>query len=139
MTMTDSVMLDYWNGRPSLWLSVADGEPYLPWLMMGYTEPHDVWLHMRLDWDSADTIVENPPERIQDFLDSRVGAPARLVLETDGRVIAIIDWTVPTVGNRLSDAFRALIKESSRLALINAQDAEALTQATAEMRSLIPA
>jgi hypothetical protein len=93
--VSDSVVLDYWNGRPSVWMSSSAGEPFLHWMVLGHTEDFEVWLHARLTWDVADKFASAAPLRLEQALALIPGAPVRIVLEDAGRPILFTDIEVP--------------------------------------------
>lgn len=108
--MTDQLILDRHDGRPTLVVYVLDGEPHLQWLLLGYTESIDLWLDMKLTWIEADELIEQVPAMLDDYVATKPGRSIDLSLrvptagwvisgttevpETNFRVKAMIDWMV---------------------------------------------
>lgn len=113
-TMTNRVILDYYNGRPSIWVSVVDDEPQLHWLVLGYLEDFDVWIDVPLTWEEADQVIEHPPLALVDFLRQHAGQPARLRLSEGSHVsppLIALTWLLPESDRPVEVALQLLLQE----------------------------
>lgn len=62
MTVVDGrVVLNMWNGRPTVEINVINGAPVLRWLLVGHANDFDIWFNATLTWDEADTICGSSP------------------------------------------------------------------------------
>ncbi len=125
--MTERVVLDYWNGRPTEVLFVQDGEPYLRWLVLGQAgdEP-EIWLMMHLTWEQAERIGEPGSLDLHDLVASSPGAEVQISFESDGDKVAHVWTTSPGGPSAVAQILRALSIELSKLVNDGSQfDAEA--------------
>jgi hypothetical protein len=93
--LTDRVVLDYHNGRPSLLVLEIDETPVLAWMMLGHGSTAEVWLYLPLAGDEAETLVDEPPVALAEWLSHRVGRVAFVGLAEDGVLIFTAGWRVP--------------------------------------------
>ena len=107
--MADSLILDYWNGRPSAWMSSTSGDPFLHWMILGHNEDFELWLHARLTWPVADQLATAPPRLLDDALRLIGGAPVRFVLEDAGRPVVIADVELPKRDATLTQALQPMV------------------------------
>ena len=91
----ERVVLDYHNGRPSVLLSESADGPILHWLIFGYTESFDLWLHLRVPPGVAAEIVNRPPVLLDGVLPLAEGRWARFGLYDGDRPLVLGDWHVP--------------------------------------------
>lgn len=74
-------ILSSYNGRPTLFLEVQDGDPLLTWRAIGVADPFDVWMQMALTWDEADDFIAHAADvYMDDYLQTKVGRPVTLIL-----------------------------------------------------------
>ena len=112
--MADSLMLDYWNGRPSVWMSSNSGDPFLHWMILGHNEDFELWLHARLSWQVADEIAKRTPKLLDDALGLIGGAPVRFVLDDAGRPVVVADVVLPEEHATLAEALQPMAEAMQR-------------------------
>lgn len=70
---TDQVVLNSWNGRPTLTITVIDDAPHMHWLVEGHVEDRDVWLEMQLTWAEANHLIDSGPLYLDKWVAERPG------------------------------------------------------------------
>lgn len=135
MTEHESVVLDFWNGRPSIWLSTNDGDPFLHWMIIGHNETYDLWMHARLSWAVADDMVSNPPVSIDDALTRMPGADAQFVMLNAGRPFLQLNWTVPN-NPKLDEGLRLIVARLQKMARTTGADVH-LKDVQSDVESLL--
>lgn len=85
---TDQVVLDCWNGRPTVSIDAFERDTALQWLLLGHAEPFDVWLTVPLSRDEAEELILHPPGDLDHWVAHRKGREAQLRL----------DWFEPLSG-----------------------------------------
>lgn len=137
MPITDHLILDYWNGRPSVWMSANNGDPFLHWMLLGHNEPFDLWMHARMTWAVADRLAENPVDKVDDVLAQIPGALVRFVLEDSGRPLLFTDWSVPRSEPHLADGLRLFAGALLALMQQDSDDRDALKIASNDLEPLL--
>jgi hypothetical protein len=137
MPVVDQVVLDSWNGRPSIWMSANKGDPFLHWMLLGHNELFDLWIHARLTPAVADHLAEHPEENIDDVLTLIPSAPVRFVLEDSGRPLLFTDWDVPAHEPHLVDGLRVFAAAMTDLMEKSTSDREVLKIASSDVESLL--
>jgi hypothetical protein len=125
--MTDRVVIDYHDGRPSAWMSILDGQPDLHWLILGYVEDFDVWLSVRLTWEQADAFLEDPPENYDSYLSQLRGQFANVLLRSPDATLASVSWSIGEGDRNESLMIDALLRLRDVLgSLIDAQTGDSV-------------
>lgn len=124
--LTDRVVLDYYNGHPSLLILEIDETPVLAWMALGHGGLAELWIYVPLTDEEAESLTDDPPALLVDWLAHRVGRDVFLGLAENGVLVFTTGWQVPDASpNRLhADAINFAVGE-----LLKAlQSAEALSQ-----------
>lgn len=126
--LTDRVVLDYHNGHPSVLILEIDETPVLAWLLLGHGGLAELWIYVPLTSEEAESLTDDPPVLLVDWLARRVGRDVFLGLAEDGILVFTTSWRVPDASpSRLpADAINFAVGE-----LLQAiQSAEALSKDT---------
>lgn len=95
--LTDHVVLDSHNGRPTLLILEIDATPVLAWMVLGHGDDAELWIYLPLTDDEAAGLTEHPPMRLTEWLAHRVGRDAFLGLAEEGVLAFTTGWQVPDV------------------------------------------
>jgi hypothetical protein len=93
--LNDRVVVDYYNGKPSILLLELDEVPVLAWLMQGHDTDVQLWIYVPLVSEEADELIDSPPLLLTDWLARRSGRKAYLGLADEAVLVLIVPWTVP--------------------------------------------
>lgn len=111
---TDRVVLDKWNGRPTLVVDLCEQGIVLQWLLLGQVEPFDVWLTSPITGDEADELILRTPQDLGEWVAQKKGRGALIRLDRfapggAGPVTVVQEsWIIPGGGGGINDALLSL-------------------------------
>lgn len=106
----ERVVLDKWNGRPTLAVDLYEQGIVLRWLLLGQVEPFDVWLTLPITSAEAEELIQHTPKGLVDWISHRKGRPVLVRLDRFGSksdkpiTVAQESWVVPGDVNVVSEA-----------------------------------
>lgn len=135
--MTDRLVMDYSNGRPSVYLSLLDGTPALHWMILGQNEPFDVWLNVELSGEEAEKFAQNPPARLDSFVSRLNGRHVKFTFFTDSVQLASNNWVIDPGENTLSRGLRSLQQMIGDIVSAGGHDARIAREAQVGLQPLV--
>jgi hypothetical protein len=119
-------------------MSTDSGDvPFLHWMLIGHTEPFEVWMHVRLTWAVADELASVKPASVDEILRQLPGHDVRFVLSDATRPLVVADWTIPARSASLIDGLRMLTQRLVEDAKVASPDADALELARRDIESMV--
>lgn len=132
--MTDRVVIDYSNGRASLWMSIEDEQPFLHWLILGHNESVDLWLKVQLDWSEADEFLEQPPLDVNQFVTALSPRNSQFTWDQDGVELVALNVSIPgPTGQPIVEGLNAMRAALSQIVLAKGKLAEPAQTAVAAL------
>ncbi|MFC0533190.1 hypothetical protein [Phytohabitans kaempferiae] len=94
---TDSVVLDEYNGVPSLLILEIDDVPILGWMVHGHGQEHQLWIYLPLERDEVEELLDDPTVLMAEWVAHKAGRAAFLGMARRGVLILTSEWVVPRV------------------------------------------
>ena len=92
---SDRVVVEYYNGVPSVLIVEIDGVPVLVWMLHGHDDDVRLWVYVPLSPAEVEEMTDSPPLLLTDWLAER---PARTIYlgVADAEVLTlVVTWDVP--------------------------------------------
>jgi hypothetical protein len=94
---SDSLVLDTYNGVPSLLVLEIDSVPYLAWMSHGHGRPTQMWLYIPLAVDEGDYVIDRPDLPVADWITAKVGRAAFVGVAREDVLLIVAPWEIPPV------------------------------------------
>lgn len=113
---TDSVILDEYNGRPTLLMLEIDDTPVLAWMLQGADDSQQLWLYVPLTADEVDDFHRGTPAVIADWLRPLHGRHVYVGIAYERVLVLAHLWRLPDVPAKqfTNHAARAALDELRR-------------------------
>jgi len=113
---TDSVVLDEYNGLPTLLVLEIDEVPVLAWMIHGAGGEYQLWLYIPLTGEELSDLYASDLTMLAEWVTRLAGRDSFVGLAADSVLILTTPWLVPEgeAGDLLGAALDAVARELKR-------------------------